>query len=200
MNEIWRSCEQRFVSLCSGESSSTIAVRGRETPVLRGYFVVNSATMRNFLRLQDRSAPRQPRLPAGCMIRWQRERRLTMRRRLGKFLPIILFALLVQILAPVAACLAASAAASDPLRAAVICHGAGTASLDPSDQTGRPARDGSCSQCCIAHSATPADTPRIAIAILTREPERVVWLAAAPELFGSRPGSQAQARAPPSLS
>ena len=47
-----------------------------------------------------------------------------MRRRLIKFLPIVLMALLAQIFAPVAACLAASNAASDPLQGAVICHGA----------------------------------------------------------------------------
>ena len=45
-----------------------------------------------------------------------------MRRRLRKFLPIVLIAVMVQILAPIAACWAASIAASDPLHAAVICH------------------------------------------------------------------------------
>ena len=46
-----------------------------------------------------------------------------MRRRLKNFLPIVLIALVVQIFAPIGACWAASIAASDPLAAAVICHG-----------------------------------------------------------------------------
>ena len=45
-----------------------------------------------------------------------------MRRRLQKYLPIILIALMVQILAPVVACWAAAVAASDPLNTAQICH------------------------------------------------------------------------------
>ena len=45
-----------------------------------------------------------------------------MRRRLQKFLPIVLIALVVQILAPIAACWATGMAASDPLQAAFICH------------------------------------------------------------------------------
>ncbi len=44
-------------------------------------------------------------------------------RRLKNFLPIVLIALMVQILAPIGACWAASIAASDPLAGAVICHG-----------------------------------------------------------------------------
>ena len=46
-----------------------------------------------------------------------------MRRRLRKFFPIVLIALTVQIFAPIGACWAASIAASDPLHAAIICHG-----------------------------------------------------------------------------
>ena len=123
-----------------------------------------------------------------------------MRRRLGKFLPIVLLALAVQILAPVAACWAASAGASDPLQGAAICHGATTMTPDSSDQTGHRAHDGSCSSCCVAQSAAPIDTLPVAFAIPTREPERVVWVRTAPELFSSRAGSHAQARAPPALS
>lgn len=123
-----------------------------------------------------------------------------MRRRLRKFLPVVLLALLVQVLAPVAACLAASAAAFDPLRGAVICHGAGTTAPGSSDQTGHPARDGSCSQCCIAHSAAPADIPRTTYVIPARAAELVVWRASEPELPSARPGSHAQARAPPFFS
>ena len=123
-----------------------------------------------------------------------------MRRRLGKFLPIVLLALVVQILAPVAACLAASAAASDPLQGAVICHGAATTTPGSSDQPGHRAHDGSCSLCCVAQCAAPVDTPRVSFTLPNREPERVVWLAIALELFSARAGSHAQARAPPTIS
>src|SRR5437879_1755707 len=72
-----------------------------------------------------------------------------MRRRLRKFLPIVLMAVMVQILAPVAACWAASIAGSDPLHAAAICHDDGGAN---SGQTGQPrAHDGCCSVCSVAH-------------------------------------------------
>jgi len=63
-----------------------------------------------------------------------------MRRRLRKFFPIVLIALAVQIFAPIGACWAASIAASDPLHAAIICHG-DTASAqgqpNPIDPTGQ---------------------------------------------------------------
>jgi hypothetical protein len=125
-----------------------------------------------------------------------------MRRRLRKFLPIVLSALTVQILAPIAACWAASVAASDPLHAAVICHdGASTpGQTNPADQTGQPgAHDGCCSACSVVHAGAPAVPPQIAIATPYRDAARVVWLDLAPEPFGSRTGSQTQARAPPQL-
>ena len=53
-----------------------------------------------------------------------------MRRRLRKFLPIVLVALVVQILAPIAACWAASIATSDPLLGAAICHDDGGVDLE----------------------------------------------------------------------
>ena len=45
-----------------------------------------------------------------------------MRRRLQRYLPVVLLALLVQIIAPVAACWAAAAVIADPIGAAEICH------------------------------------------------------------------------------
>ena len=66
-----------------------------------------------------------------------------MRRRLRKFLPVVLIALTVQILAPIGACWAASIAASNPLHAAAICHDA-AATQDQTnnqpDQTGSHAQ------------------------------------------------------------
>ena len=88
-----------------------------------------------------------------------------MRRRLWKFLPIVLMALTVQIFAPIGACWAASIAASDPLHNAAICSGAGASTAGQADQTGEQrAHDGACSQCCVAQAAASADTPQSAVA------------------------------------
>jgi hypothetical protein len=124
-----------------------------------------------------------------------------MRRRLRKFLPIVLIALTVQIFAPIAACWAASIAASDPLGAALICSGGGGSAAGHTGQTGdQRAHDGACSICCVAQVGASTDTPQIAVLAPYREPARVVWLEHAPDRFGSRTGSHAQARAPPSFS
>jgi hypothetical protein len=122
-----------------------------------------------------------------------------MRRRLRKFFPIVLIALTVQIFAPIAACWAASVSASDPLHAAVICHGAASTpgQPDPADQTG--AHDGCCSACSLVHAGAPLDPSQMVVATPYRDSARVVWLDLAPERFGSRTGSQTQARAPPQL-
>ena len=126
-----------------------------------------------------------------------------MRRRLRKFLPVVLIALTVQILAPIGACWAASIAASNPLHAAAICHDA-AATQDQTnnqpDQTGQPrAHDGCCSVCSAAYAGAPVETPQTPVAAAYRQPERVLWLEGTPDLLGSRTGSHAQARAPPLL-
>jgi hypothetical protein len=123
-----------------------------------------------------------------------------MRRRLRKFLPVVLMAVMVQILAPVAACWAASIAGSGPLFAAAICHDDGASNSGQTDQTGQPrAHDGCCSVCSVVHTGAPVDPPQTAVATPYRDPARMVWLDRAPDLFGSRTGSHAQARAPPLL-
>jgi Protein of unknown function (DUF2946) len=123
-----------------------------------------------------------------------------MRRRLRKFLPIVLIALTAQILAPIGACWAASIAAADPLQAAVICHGDTASAPGQADQTGQPrAHDGACALCCVVHAGASIDTPQTTVAAPYRLPERVVWLDRTPDLFGSRTGSHAQARAPPQM-
>jgi hypothetical protein len=123
-----------------------------------------------------------------------------MRRRTGKFLPIVLIALMVQIFAPVGATWAAGIAASDPLGAAAICHGDG-GSTGQSDQTGgHRAHDGACSMCCVAHATGSADTPQTAtVTTPYRKAARAAWLDTTPDLFRCRTGSHAQARAPPQL-
>ena len=120
-----------------------------------------------------------------------------MRRRLRNFLPVVLMALAVQILA-------ASIAASDPLHAAAICHDAAATqnqSNNQTDQTGQPrAHDGCCSVCSVADVGAPVETPQTAVSAPYLQPERVLWLDRTPDLFGSRAGSHAQARAPPFIS
>jgi hypothetical protein len=124
-----------------------------------------------------------------------------MRRRLGKFLPIVLIAVLVQIFAPIGSTWAASIAASDPLSAAAICHGNAAATGHQTDQSGQQrAHNGCCSVCSVVHTGAPVDTPQAAIATPYRHAERVVWIDATPDLFISRAGSHAQARAPPAFS
>ena len=124
-----------------------------------------------------------------------------MRRRLKNFLPIVLIALVVQIFAPIGACWAASIAASDPLAGAVICHGNAPSSSGQSDQAGHRAHDGCCSACSVLQTGAPVDMPTVAEAIsVDRHHARVVWLELTPDRFGSRAGSHAQARAPPTIS
>jgi hypothetical protein len=123
-----------------------------------------------------------------------------MRKRLKNFLPIVLLALVVQIFAPIGACWAASIAASDPLAAAVICHGNGAAPSGQSDQTGHRAHDGCCSVCSVLQTGAPVDVPQIAAATsFDPQAARVVWTELTPARFASRAGSHAQARAPPLL-
>ncbi|MBW7968832.1 DUF2946 domain-containing protein [Bradyrhizobium sp. BR 10289] len=124
-----------------------------------------------------------------------------MRARLQKFLPLVLLALAMQVLAPIAACLAASQAVADPLSAAVICHSASEQG-GLKDQTGTPtAHAGACALCCLAQANASLDSPpQIALAIPFRHVERVVWRQADASIAFAPRGSNAQARAPPRLS
>lgn len=128
-----------------------------------------------------------------------------MRRRLRKFLPIVLLALVVQILAPIAACWAAGIAASDPLATAAICHDSAASSSDTgnqSDQGGGPhIHEGICCLICGSHVGTSLDAPpQPSIGTVIQRSERVAWRRFAPELAGAHAGSLAKARAPPAFS
>ena len=120
-----------------------------------------------------------------------------MRRRLQKYLPIVLIALMVQILAPVAACWAAAIAASDPLRGTEICHDSGSAVPgQPADQSNE--HGSSCAVCCLASANASLDTPTpMAFGVPYRATAGVVWRAQSADLSAFRVGSNAQARAPP---
>src|SRR5260370_12016599 len=113
-----------------------------------------------------------------------------MRRRVRKLLPIVLIAVMVQILALVAACWAASIAASDPLHAAAICHDDGASSSGQTDQTGQPrAHDGCCSACSVPSTGVPVDAPPTAVATPHRHPPHVLSLHLPPPLLVSAPCS-----------
>ena len=121
-----------------------------------------------------------------------------MRRRLRNFLPIVLMALAIQIIAPVAACWAVSIVASDPLRAAVICHDTAASKSNTDGHTGQPrAHDGCCSVCSLAQMGAGIAAPDAAAGAPSLRQRRVVWLTF--EVVGpsSRNGSLAQARGPP---
>jgi hypothetical protein len=122
-----------------------------------------------------------------------------MRRRLQRFLPIVLIALLVQILAPVGACWAAAFAASDPLRAIEICHSDPASAPGPADQGGQDrAQDGACAICCVAQANASFDAPQaIAVATPYRDAALIVWHDAAVEISRFSAGSNTRARAPP---
>ena len=124
-----------------------------------------------------------------------------MRARLHKFLPLVLLALVMQVLAPIAACLAAGQAVADPLSAAVICHSASEQD-GLNDPVGTPvAHAGACALCCLAQVNASLDSPpHAALSVPFRHAERVVWHAAEASPSAVHKGSSAQARAPPQLS
>src|SRR3569833_1826615 len=99
-----------------------------------------------------------------------------MRARPQKFLPLVLLALAMQVLAPIAACWATGLAIVDSLSAGVICH----SPSEPgglNDQTGVPtAHAGACALCCLAQANASLDSPTpAAFSIPVRHADRVVW-------------------------
>ena len=123
-----------------------------------------------------------------------------MRVRLQKFLPVVLIALAMQVLAPIAACWAAGLAVADPLNT-VVCHTGGASGGGLDDPSGAPAAHaGNCSICCLAQANASFDAPQETFSTPFRHAERVVWHDVDAAVVTSHGGSNAQARAPPSLS
>lgn len=123
-----------------------------------------------------------------------------MRRHLTRYLPVFMIALMVQIAAPIGACLAVAVAAADPLAAAEICHSNSATTPVQNDQGGEHrAHDGACAICCVLNaSAAAVNTPSpIGVIAPYRVAEVVVWHRAARRVAAIRSGSNAQARAPP---
>ena len=124
-----------------------------------------------------------------------------MRARLQKFLPVVLLALVMQVLAPIAACWAAGQAVADPLGSGAICHSVNEQGA-PNDQGGLPiAHSGACALCCLAQVNASLDSPPHAtLSIPLRHAERVVWHESDASALAAHKGSSAQARGPPHLS
>ena len=126
-----------------------------------------------------------------------------MRRRLQAFIPIVLLAVLVQLVAPIAALRVVADAVSDPLHFASICSG--MTSSDGDSQTA-PAKTKNhsptcCAVCAAGQAGTPViDPPPLVFVARQREYQLISWLEAADPMAAVRIGSNAQARAPPSIS
>ena len=126
-----------------------------------------------------------------------------MRRRLELFIPIVLLAVLVQLLAPIAAFRMVAYATSDPLYMASICSG--MMSSDDASHTApakAPHDNGNCCAVCAAGygGAVAIDPPPLVFVSLQRQYQLVSWLEPADPIPALRIGSNTQARAPPTLS
>jgi hypothetical protein len=124
---------------------------------------------------------------------------INVRRRLERLIPIVLLAVLVQLMAPIGAFRAVAHAASDPLYLAEICSGASD------DGHVLPSNGSTAHDCCVACGAGLAgavalDAPSSVFVVLQRQYHRVVWLEPLDALPAIRAGSHAQARAPPAFS
>jgi hypothetical protein len=130
----------------------------------------------------------------------RRERLGIMRRRLGRLLPIVMFAMLVQIFAPIAACQAFSVVGVDPL-AGAICSHANDAGSPQDGQTDHQQTHGACcTLCCVVHTATATTDPQAFAVNIERDAAAVIWRDMP---FGLPPiavDSNAQARGPPAIS
>ena len=125
-----------------------------------------------------------------------------MRRRLEAYIPIVLLAVLVQLIAPIGAFRVVANAVSDPLYAATICSGM-TASGDASQSAPAPMQHGAkcCAFCSVGSAVAVAiDPPSAAFITLHRQYQLVAWLEPVQHLPAERVGSNAQARAPPTIS
>ena len=125
-----------------------------------------------------------------------------MRRRLERFIPIVLFAVLVQLLAPIGAFRAVAHVVSDPLAMAMTCSELATSGGRTTAPSPTSSHQGDCCVACAAgHVGSAAtDAPPSVFVSLQRQYQRVVWREATGAMPAIRVGSNTQARAPPLLS
>ena len=125
-----------------------------------------------------------------------------MRRRLEIFIPIVLLAVLVQLVAPIAAFRVVAYATTDPLYMASMCADmvSSSATQTAPGQTQHSHGD-CCAFCGAGHGggAVAVDPPPLNFVNLQRQYQRLSWLEAADPMPAVRVGSNAQARAPPQL-
>ena len=122
-----------------------------------------------------------------------------MRRRLELLIPIVLLAIMVQLIAPIAAFRVVAYAATDPLYMSPICSGMVTAEDMTTAPTKAPHDHGECCAFCAAgHGGAIAIEPPVLVFVsLQRLYQHLSWLEAAAPMPAIRVGSNAQARAPP---
>jgi hypothetical protein len=124
-------------------------------------------------------------------------------RRLEVFIPIVLFSIMVQLLAPIGAFRVVAHAVSDPLYKATICSGmASSQDAAQTTTTVKPQHGANCCGFCgVSHGgAVAVDPPPLIFVVLQRQYRLIAWLEAADPMPPVRAGSQVQARAPPSFS
>lgn len=124
-----------------------------------------------------------------------------MRRRLEAFIPIVVLAVLVQLIAPIAAFRVVAYATNDPLYLASICSGMTSASKTPADPAKTQHQHSDCCAFCVGGhgGAIAVDPPPLIFVSLQRSYQQISWLEAAEAMPVFRAGSNAQARAPPPL-
>ena len=125
-----------------------------------------------------------------------------MRRRLELLIPIVLLAILVQLIAPIAAFRAVAYAATDPLYYGIDLLRNGCSADDAQTAPASTQHDHGdcCAFCAAGHGGAAAiEPPPLIFVTLQRLYQRVSWLEAADPMPTARVGSNAQARAPPQL-
>lgn len=127
-----------------------------------------------------------------------------MRRRLEVFIPIVLFSIVVQLLAPIGAFRTVAHAVSDPLHMATICSGMASSqdAAQTTNTTVNPQHGANCCGfCSVSHGGAVAlDPPPLIFVVLQRQYRLIEWLEAADHLPPVPAGAHAQARAPPAFS
>jgi len=117
-----------------------------------------------------------------------------MRKRLGRLVPIVMIAVLVQLFAPIAM-MRAVAAASDPLAGIVICSGGHDG--ETTDTAPAASHAACCPLCVLAHVAPPLDHPVAPHVAIQRIYQRVAWLESRTPLHGGGLDDRPHARGPP---
>ncbi len=124
-----------------------------------------------------------------------------MRRRLEVFIPIVMLAVLAQLMTPIAVFRVVAYATTDPLYLASICADMTSASDAQTDPAGKSHHHGDCCAFCVGShgGAVAVDPPPLIFVSLQRHYQQISWLEATEAIPVFRVGSNTQARAPPPL-